>query len=615
MTDSCLIRTSPGRQKTASALVYMIEELGDARMRCDQLLRYISEAVKLIEKSPQKEHFFEVAGHLIYAVPEAAFKLQKALQAVALSANRVDYEELKQELRPDKVNELENVLEDVRIRHPQRRSGPPGKQAYVDVDPDSALQVETALEDIRAMSMAALMKVNSGSWRWVILGMSFVVGRIGHALTMLGQDSSVAEKLQKQLKRVSQQVRPGTDFPEARIEQVEKALQEVKLLAAKAVTRVDAGSWRKAMRGLYEIVGRLGTVLTLVDEDPALIERLQRQLLLVGNRMTASAKHGLSSEQLQMGSVEEVREDFKKQNPDISDEDLDKVVENWFKHKDVVKDKEAAASLSRQMLESDLKTQFKALEKSNVYERLHSIADAFENLHRADPPYGQDWVKDGLKVAKLLERVRTQLLDAMIDADNLFYALERDKPRTASDKQSRHEEGESVDPTKDMSPEDAEKWKEMNDKHEDKFKKEASWKVEASRMEAGGWYKQEFKNGDEIYFHAQTQLKNKGFSGLMVKYYDGRPEKPKKDSVPTTYFHLWDEIKESDVPGPVMSKFRTRMASWKVAAAEELKDKQSRHEEGKSVDPTKDMSPEDAKKWHEMNDRHEDKFKEAAWKA
>lgn len=120
--DGCLIR--PDRQKTAGITVYLVEELGDARMRCDQLVRYVTEATRMIERSPQRDKLFEVAGHLIHAVPTTLFKLQKALQAVALAANRIDYEEIKMDLRPEKVRQLEDVLEDVRIRQIQRYSEP-----------------------------------------------------------------------------------------------------------------------------------------------------------------------------------------------------------------------------------------------------------------------------------------------------------------------------------------------------------------------------------------------------------------------------------------------------------------------------------------------------------
>jgi len=115
---------APGHPKEASATVYLVEELGDARLRCDQLVRYVAEGVRLVESSPQKEKFYETAGHLIQAVPLTLFKLQKSLQAVALAANRIDYDELRTELRPEKVQQLESVLEDARIRQINRHSEP-----------------------------------------------------------------------------------------------------------------------------------------------------------------------------------------------------------------------------------------------------------------------------------------------------------------------------------------------------------------------------------------------------------------------------------------------------------------------------------------------------------
>jgi hypothetical protein len=118
---SCLQRTAH-QTKEAGALLYLMEELGDARLRCDQLVRYIADTTVLINKSSHKDHIFETAGHLVNSIPETAFKLQKALEATALAADRLDYEEIKQGLLPEKVEELERVLKDVRIRYVQRRS-------------------------------------------------------------------------------------------------------------------------------------------------------------------------------------------------------------------------------------------------------------------------------------------------------------------------------------------------------------------------------------------------------------------------------------------------------------------------------------------------------------
>lgn len=108
--------------KEAGVTVYLMEELTDARLRCDQLKGFVDKAVRLISKSTHRDHFYEVAGDVIYGLPDALFRLDKALDATALAASRLDYEELKQSLKPEKVEELERVLKDVRIRHIDRRS-------------------------------------------------------------------------------------------------------------------------------------------------------------------------------------------------------------------------------------------------------------------------------------------------------------------------------------------------------------------------------------------------------------------------------------------------------------------------------------------------------------
>ena len=110
--------------KTAAGIsVYLIEELGDARLRCAQLKKYVADAQLLIENSSHRDHFFEVAAHLIEGIPDTLFRLEKALDAAAMSAARMDYEEIKQNLKPQKAEELETVLQDARVRYLQRRSG------------------------------------------------------------------------------------------------------------------------------------------------------------------------------------------------------------------------------------------------------------------------------------------------------------------------------------------------------------------------------------------------------------------------------------------------------------------------------------------------------------
>jgi hypothetical protein len=106
--------------KTASATLYIQEELSDARLRCDELKHQIMKAFEFINASDKRDHFYSVAGDLILSIPETLMKLDKALDASALAVNRIDTEELKLSLRPQKVEELERVLEDIRLKMPRR---------------------------------------------------------------------------------------------------------------------------------------------------------------------------------------------------------------------------------------------------------------------------------------------------------------------------------------------------------------------------------------------------------------------------------------------------------------------------------------------------------------
>lgn len=118
--DSCLQRTSTA--KTAGGpTIFLLEELGDARMRHAQLKKYVQEAIEIVEKSDKRDHIFEVAGHLLHGIPDTLFKMEKALDAAAMAGARLDYEEIKQTLKPEKADELEDVLKDIRLHYPQQR--------------------------------------------------------------------------------------------------------------------------------------------------------------------------------------------------------------------------------------------------------------------------------------------------------------------------------------------------------------------------------------------------------------------------------------------------------------------------------------------------------------
>lgn len=158
-TDGCMQKTAGDPEKAthkvaSGIVVYLMEELGDARLRCAQLKKQVKEATDLIEKSEHRDHFFEVAGHLIHGIPDTLLRMDKALDASALAAARLDYEEIKQGLKPEKADELEEVLQDVRLRYLNRRSteGAPPEVTKTASTPRITMNAKTAAEVLNMLA-------------------------------------------------------------------------------------------------------------------------------------------------------------------------------------------------------------------------------------------------------------------------------------------------------------------------------------------------------------------------------------------------------------------------------------------------------------------------------
>lgn len=140
----------------AGATPYLVEELGDARLRCAELVRYIENVRQILGRLDRDDldKVYELGGHLIDVIPETLFKLEKALQAVALSVNKIDTDELKKELAVPKVEQMERVLDEVRV-HPFRRMsesdrfGEPESEAP---DPEKLQQAVAAFKTLLGSS-------------------------------------------------------------------------------------------------------------------------------------------------------------------------------------------------------------------------------------------------------------------------------------------------------------------------------------------------------------------------------------------------------------------------------------------------------------------------------
>jgi uncharacterized protein YeaO (DUF488 family) len=487
-----------GRTKTAAGIsIYLVEELGDARMRCAQLKLLINEAQKLVEKSTHRDHIFEVAAHLLHSIPDNLFRLEKALDAAAMSAARLDYEEIKQNLKPEKAEELEQMLSDSRLRYLNRRS-------------QQLSSPKTTLAEIERLA-------------------------------------SVTE----QTGRV-----PVT---------------ELLVLAAALETGVKTASEApSAAQQLRDIA-----VAASAEKSRTMLARAIRTFL--ADAMEPTAAHTMQALVQSASSREDVMEGFKDANPDLTDDQLKEIADQWEKNKDVVKDKAATSK-------GDWQEALKKDEANLVQMRadLKTLEDGgkVENLTVA----GAKSVIDGLEQViankkKLLSKFAT----------------------TSGEVLSKFEEGKPADPTENMSPEDAKNWHEMNDKYKDVVKDQhktakASPQDLTKAREMG---EAAFKAGKKC-----VPAWDKELAGLLK----GRGVTKDVIQLLTEWQSGWTKANLADDSWMQdLAEKAVKSASLGLTSETEMI---AKFEEGKPADPTEQMSPEDAEKWEAMNDKYKDVIKD-----
>ena len=273
-------------EKTASISVFLLEELGDARVRCAQLKKYVDEATDLIEKSPHRDHFFEIAGHLIHGIPDVMFRMEKALQAASLAAGRIDYEELKEQLKPEKVEELEKALEDVRIRKIKHRSDEKPAQ--------DKSATEISGKDLGAMN---------------------------------------AKIAAHQLLKIAEETERTGHVPMPRLIALIAGLERGKREAS------ASGASPSKVAGFFRAMADNLNSTAAETERPSRFALARSLRNVVADQMPMTSAQVAAQIYQQAGSREDVMKGFKEANPDMSQEDLEKAADMWERHKDVVKDK------------------------------------------------------------------------------------------------------------------------------------------------------------------------------------------------------------------------------------------------------------------------------------
>lgn len=482
-TDSCLIRTAKTEQpKAASGIsVFLLEELGDARLRFARLKQYLDEATGLIEKSGKREHIFEVAGHLLHGIPDTLAKLGSSLNTAALAAARFDYEEIKDAIQPEKVDQLELALKDVRVRRVQRRSFE-----------DETMNTRTAAEmlDRIATQVEATGRIPTQD--------------VLHLVGLLEGQSKVA----------------STPDPE-------KVAGHLRSLGAHLNTMVEKGKppSRLKLAGLLRQVVAEGLDTTSAQ----LASEIYQQSNSREDVMDGFKKHNPSMSQADLDQAADNWEKHKdvvkdktakfdeiklRNRPHGSGVDtgdlikaLDQAAENLFSCRgenravqqalqdagegyvarfgplagmpDAIIDqakKVKAAVYQMDGDSGDLARDLERLARDIKSAQSHVADDArvdktarFEEGKPADPTKNMDQ-GDKKEWAESKDQHGDKFKGKKKEADD--YGLTADMPDQVADEaiRSRFEEGKPADPTQDMSPEDAQAWKSNTEEHGDKFK-------------------------------------------------------------------------------------------------------------------------------------------------
>lgn len=665
MEDPCLQR-KPNQKVAASGIsIFLLEELGDARLRCAQLKKYVDEAVKLIEKSGERDHFFEVAAHLIHGIPDTLLRMDKALSAAAMAAAKMDYEEHKDDLRPEKVEELERALEDVRIRRVQRRS----KEARS----VTGLLMGKALEAFRTVVLPQLQHETKEA-----LEQAVTDAMIEFARMRAGNPTRFSGKLDR--------FKPVPDMDEAEwVDQVEEAM-EMWFSSIKKTLSVKQAAESAVMK-IPEAVARLEHLAASI-EATGTVNASELSSLIVSLEGQSVKKASATTE------IAGVLRELSASLLDTSDPENrpSRVL--------------LAATLRRILGDTvDLKTAgFGPLKIRNrehgsgvaVDDFMAALNQAAENLYacRGTNDAAQTAVDDALtgriarigpltgmpnnviavaeKVKKSAYELRFAMGDVANDWEHLARLMKKAIPEAerydvkyaaepvADDtKESRFEEGKPADPTKQMDPDDAKKWKQNTEEHKDDFKA-ASAREEDILYETANLYLFQTPRGLEIRLNGPTHavvvgkpndvVSAKRSMDRMERYPDklramyklssdkeaasGDPRwihakfpgkdtdgKPFKRGDLVLYFPNDRSFMQGEKAKDAYRRFETEVAdedvynnTFSMYASEEVL---SRFEEGKPADPTKQMSPEDAKKWKQQTEEHKDEFKAAAgdpWK-
>lgn len=232
--------------------------------------------------------------------------------------------------------------------------------------------------------------------------------------------------------------------------------EDIKKQAIAASRAADAGRWRQAMMNLFLIVDDIGTILVqLGSMDTQKTEILKREIRQVA-QSAARTVDEMGTTPVLAASAEEnaLRSRFEQGVPadptqNMAPDDAKEWKAEHEKNKDNFK-----SALSIVAAEADI---------SKLYDEMSAHFDTFDlawSRYEKDPEKNRAKLDDALRYMKAIRSVASVIISN----------LEKKTKTAGDDKRTKFEEGKPADPTENMSPEDAKKWKVEHAENKDNFK-------------------------------------------------------------------------------------------------------------------------------------------------
>lgn len=548
--DRCMTKAA-NTDKQAGITIYLLEELGDARLRMEQLKGYVKEALDIIERSPHRDTFFENAAHLLHGIPDSLFKMEKALNAAAMAGARIDYEEIKQTLKPEKADELESVLPDVRLRYLQRRSEekPMTPKQAAEQLLAIADQTEANGEVPVAEIMTLLASVEEGQTKTAV-DVKTRAGQIRNLAEIIKRDASKAKLATSLRTLIAATFQPTMAQVAASIYQTASSREQVMKGFAKANPHMSQEDLEKAADMWEKHKDSLKKATWVAPEGAT-------HVVVIGQGGGGGGGSARTAASDQVDSSSELVSKFEEGKPadpteNMSEEDK---ATWWKKHQ-------------------EHKDRFKEAASSGFIQALKPFVQAADRFSAEWERHSSEWVNTEIGYPKYLPSFDEFANDLQNWLDTAK-SVSRDVSKTAAKKTFEQAKTEIFAALK------ADGWKIVE-----------NLKIPHATSK---------DNRFRLWFKAQAVY--------MSFSEDGRNRT--NDMGGARSMHV--DIRDVDGPGFLKEVERwekTLKNSKEASTVAEVEAQTARFQEGKPADPTEHMDEEDKKDWWKHHDEHKDNFKE-----